>query len=280
MVMEGVGTPSLIVQPGASPHGYSMRPSEAKALDKAAIVFWIGEDLEPWLKNSIQALASDANVIELAEVEGTTTLEFRESVIFEGHDHDDHDDHENDEAGHDDHDEHQDHTGHDPHSWLDPENGRVWLDAIAAELSEHDPDNAATYMANAEKGKADLASLIAEVSAQLDPVRGANFVVFHDAYQYFENRFDFRAAGAITLVDASDPSPARIEEIHHKVEELGITCVFAEPQYDRNLVRTVFQGTSATTGVMDPLGVDLKMGADLYPQLLRNLAGSLVDCLE
>ncbi|WP_375173644.1 zinc ABC transporter substrate-binding protein [Pseudooceanicola sp.] len=318
MVMEGVGTPDLIVQPGASPHGYSMRPSEARALDRADVVFWMGEGLAPWLANSIDALASDAHVIELAEVEGAIALEFREGATFEGHAHDhddhahedhedhdhaededhDHEDHEDDHAhedGHEGHEENHDHDedhahadehddhhreGHDPHAWLDPENGRVWLDVIAAELSEHDPDNAATYKANAEKGKAELATLITEISAQLDPVRGANFVVFHDAYQYFENRFDFRAAGSITLGDASDPSPARIEEIHDKVKGLEITCAFSEPQFNPNLIRTVFQGTDAKAGVMDPLGIDLALGADLYPSMLRNLANSLVDCLK
>ena len=341
VVMDGVGTPDLLVQPGASPHGYSMRPSEARALDQAQAVFWIGESLTPWLANSIEALAADAHVIELMEVAGTTELEFREGATFEAHDHDhedhgdedhahgaghdDHDDHAHDEghgdhddhahdaghgdhddhaheAGHGDHDDHahddhdhdhdhdhEDHAdhghddhhhGHDPHAWLDPENARVWLDAIAAELSELDPENAPIYQANADKGKAELATLIDEITAQLAPVRDSNFIVFHDAYQYFENRFDFPAAGSITLSDASDPSPARIEEVHEKVHELGVTCAFSEPQFNPNLIRTVFQGTEAKAGVMDPLGADLSPGAALYPQLLRNLASSLATCLE
>lgn len=324
MVMKGLGTPDLLVQPGASPHGYSLRPSEADALDKADAVFWIGEGLEPWLEGSIEALASDAHVVELPEVEGSTELEFREGATFEAHSHDhgehahdddhdddhdeahddhDHDDHDHDhEAGHDDHDhdaagedhDHEEHDhdhaeaevhehhhhGHDPHAWLDPQNASVWLDAIAAELSELDPDNAGAYKANAEQGKADLAALTEEVSAQLDPVRGENFIVFHDAYQYFETRFDIPAAGSISIGDASAPSPARIEEIHDKVRELGVTCAFTEPQFNPGLVETVFAGTDAKTGVMDPLGAELTPGPDLYPQLIRNLAGSLVDCLE
>ena len=114
----------------------------------------------------------------------------------------------------------------------------------------------------------------------MDDVRDSNFIVFHDAYQYFENRFDFPAAGSITLSDASDPSPARIEEVHEKVHELGVTCAFSEPQFNANLIRTVFQGTEAKAGVMDPLGADLSPGVALYPQLLRNLASSLATCLE
>ena len=309
MVMGDLGTPDLLVQPGASPHGYSLRPSEARALDRARAVFWIGESLTPWLESAVGALAGDARLVELMDVEGTTRLGFRDGATFEAHDHDhaghghddgqghaghDAHDHEEghdedldeDQAQKDDHDGHdhadhgQDHHGHDPHAWLDPQNATLWLDAIATELSGLDPENAAVYRANAEAGKQSLNALTTEITARLDPVRGGNFVVFHDAYQYFETRFDIPAAGSITLSDASDPSPARIEEIHAKVQDLGIACAFTEPQFNPDLVRTVFQGTEATTGVMDPLGADLSPGAELYPQLIRNLAESLVSCLE
>jgi zinc transport system substrate-binding protein len=327
-VMDGVGTPDLLVQPGASPHGYSLRPSEAQALDNADIVFWIGEGLEPWLEGSLEALAGDAHKVELAEVEGAVELPFREGATFEAHSHDHGEDHDHDhaeehaegehdhdhdhdhdgdhaesdhdhdhdhdedhaeaEADHDhdhDHDAEEaghdhDHHGADPHAWLDPENARVWLTVIAEELAEHDPDNADAYRANAEAGREELATLIDEISAQLDPVRGKNFIVFHDAYQYFENRFEISAAGSISIGDASDPSPARIEEVQDKVTELGVSCAFSEPQFNPNLVQTVLRGTDASTGVMDPLGAELALGPDLYPQLLRNLSATLVECLD
>jgi len=316
MVMGDLGTPDLLVQAGASPHGYSLRPSEARALDNAQIVFWMGEDLEPWMESSLEALAGDAHVIELMAVDGTTELEFREGATFEAHSHDDedhghgdhghdddaHEDHDHDashdEHGHDDHDhddhdhdhdddhaeaDHADHHhghSHDPHAWLDPQNALIWLDAIAAELAEHDPDNAGTYTANADSAKDSLTSLITDLTTQLEPVRDVKFVVFHDAYQYFETRFDIPAVGSITIADASDPSPARIKEVQDKVAELNVTCAFAEPQFNQNLVRTVFEGTDAKTGIMDPIGADLELGPDLYPQLLRNLSGSLVGCLD
>jgi zinc transport system substrate-binding protein len=317
-VMDGVGTPDLLVKPGASPHGYALRPSEAKALDNADVVFWIGEGLEPWLEGSLEALAADAHKIELTEVDGATELPFRESATFEAHDHDhdehDHEEHAEEEQGDHDHGDHadaehdhehevdhadadhdhhhghdedhakaghdHDHHGSDPHAWLDPENARVWLTVIAEELAEHDPDNADVYRANAEVGRAELATLIDEISAELDPVRGENFIVFHDAYQYFENRFDISAAGSITLGDATDPSPARIEEVHNKVTELGVTCAFAEPQFNADLLDAVFQGVDAKIGVMDPLGVELELGPDLYPQLIANLSTALTGCLE
>lgn len=348
-VMEGVGTPSLIVQPGASPHGYSMRPSEAAALQDADLVFWIGEDLTPQLGDAIETLAGEAAVTTLLQVDGIKLLDFREGALFEAHDHDhgdhdddhadhddhdhdkhdeehsdhddhdhdkhdeehaehddhdhdkhdeehaDHDDHDHDKhdeehAGHDDHDhdkhdeEHAGHDGHDhgdhdPHAWLSPANASVRLNTIAAQLSVADPDNAGAYFANATAAKAEIEALSAEVDATLEPKRGHRFVVFHDAYQYFESDFDFPASGAISIGDASDPSPARIAEIQGRIREEGVDCVLAEPQFNPGLVATVTGGTDAKTGVIDPLGASLEPGPDLYPQLIRNMAATLVDCL-
>jgi zinc transport system substrate-binding protein len=333
-VMQGVGAPDLIVPPGASPHEYNLRPSEAAALQEADIVVWMGEDLTPWLASAVRTLAGDAEVATLLEADGTILLDFREGALFEAHSHDhgghdhgdkhahgeDHDhgeehahgddhDHEHgeehahgDDHDHDhgedhahDHDHAHDeehahgedhahdhghaHGDHDPHAWLSPENAATWLNVIAAELSAADPDNAGTYFANAAAAREELGALSAEVSGILDPVRGGRFIVFHDAYQYFETAFDFPASGAISLSDATDPSPARIAEIQSRVAEEGIDCVLAEPQFDPGIVATVMEGTQANTAVIDPLGSDLEPGADLYPQLMRNLATSLAGCL-
>jgi hypothetical protein len=185
------------------------------------------------------------------------------------HDHDhDHDDH----AGHD-------HGEHDPHAWLSPTNAAAWLNLIAAELSAADPDNAGAYFANAAAARAEMEALSAEVNGILDPVRGGSFIVFHDAYQYFEADFDIPASGAISLSDATDPSPARIAEIQGRVSSEGIDCVLAEPQFNPGLVATVLDGTDANTGVIDPLGVDLEPGPTLYPQLIR-IVEVVVDLLR
>lgn len=320
-VMEGVGTPSLIVQPGASPHEYSLRPSEAKALQDADLVFWIGEDLTPWMEESIETLADDAAVTTLLEADGTVLLEFREGALFEAHVHgdedhaagDDHNHEEHSEDGHDDHvhvdhadeeaHEHEEHAegddqdheehaeaddhdhdhahgAHDPHAWLSPENAANWLNVIAAQLSAADPENAGTYFANAAAAREELSAVSAEVNAILDPVRDGRFIVFHDAYQYFETAFGFPASGAISVSDASDPSPARIAEIQSRIADENIQCVLSEPQFNRGLVATVMDGTEAKASVLDPLGSNLETGAGLYPQLLRNLANSLADCLS
>src|SRR6056297_1330225 len=311
-VMQGVGDPSLIVAPGASPHEYSLRPSEAAALQDADLVFWVSPGLTPWLDGAIETLAPKANVTELLEVDGTTELPFREGALFDAHahgdeghdegydghsehDHEDHGDeeshvkdaeHDHDEHGQDDddHEEHADHKGHDhgehdPHAWLSPDNGAVWLNAIAAQLSKADPDNAGAYFANAAAGRDELTALSDEINGILDPVRDRNFVVFHDAYQYFETAFDMPASGAISVSDAADPSPARIAEIQARVIDQGVTCVLSEPQFDPGIVAAVMDGSDAETGVLDPLGSDLEPGPELYGNVLRNLATALADCL-
>ena len=282
-VMDGVGTPDLIIQPGASPHEYSLRPSEAAALQNSDLVFWIGPDLTPWLTDTIETLAKNASVTSLLDLDGTVQLDFRESALFEVHDHDDHDDHD-DHEDHDDHDgtaghDKHDHGDHDPHAWLSPKNAMTWLNVIAGQLSAVDPDNAGAYFANAAAGRTEIESLIGEVTATLDGVRGGSFIVFHDAYQYFEMDFNFPASGAISVSDASDPSPARITEIRDRIAQQGIDCVLAEPQFNPDLIATVLDGTNAQTGILDPLGSDLEPGSSLYPELIRNLSTALASCM-
>ena len=339
-VMQGLGKPSLVVQPGASPHGYSMRPSEARALDQADVVFWMGEALTPWLEGPLEELAGDAHRIELLEAEGTQILAFREGARFEAHDdhdghgeeehaegHDDHDDHadheghedHDDHASHDDHEDHdheehaeaeahddhgdhevhEDHAGHDdheghddhgdahaghnhegddPHAWLLPANAQAWLDLIAEELSEHDPDNAVAYKANAEAGKQEIADAAAGIAAQLEPFRAKQFIVFHDAYQYFEQGFGLSAAGAISLGDAAKPSPARVAEVRDVVADLKVSCVFSEPQFNPGLVAAVLEGTGAGTAVLDPLGAKLEPGPGFYPALLQDIGAAIAGC--
>jgi len=267
-VMAGIGTPDLIVNRGASPHDYSLRPSNAASLEAADLVFWISSELTPWLEGALKTLAADAKIIELMDAKGSTVLPFREGSTFETHSHR----HKHDE------DEHAT-VNVDPHGWLDPYNGKTWLDVIATELSKIDPENTDIYFDNVSQGKTDIDAVISEIDATLATFRGTNFIVYHDAYQYFERRFDVLAAGSISMGDVSDPSPARIAEIHQTVEELDMTCVFSEPQFNPELVATVVDGTKARARVIDPLGTRLTLGADFYLNLLRNIAQTMASCL-
>ena len=310
-VMEGVGAPNLIIPPGASPHEYSLRPSEAQSLQDADIVFWVGEDLTPWLEKSIDTLSQNAEITTLLDQSETKLLKFRESALFEAHDHEDHDEHDHDKShddhddhdehdhdkSHDDHDDHDDHDHdkshddhddheghnhgtHDPHAWLSIDNAQSWLNVFAAKLSVVDPENAGVYYGNAASAIAELNAVENDINETLDPVRGNSFVVFHDAYQYFENDFEFFAAGAISLGDASDPSAARIAEVQGRIKNEGIDCILSEPQFNANMVMTVLAGTNAKTGVIDPLGSSLEPGPNLYTELVYDMAETLVGCLS
>ena len=262
-VMAGIGVPDLIIRHGASPHAYSLRPSEAAALEKADLVFWVSEGLTPWLKRRLEILASKAQVVELMKADGTVELPYREGATF---------------ANHDDHDGIDSHDGIDPHSWLDPENGKVWLSVMASELSKIDPSNADLYFQNAAAGTLEISQAVARINELLVPVHGVKFIVFHDAYQYFEQRFGISASGSILASDALAPNPARLIEIRGQVAELGVGCVFSEPQFNPTLVASVFQDAEISTAVIDSQGIELELGMTLYPQVLENIAQEIVAC--
>jgi len=297
-VMDGVGEPSVLLEPGASPHAYSMRPTQAQALDEADVIFWVGPDMEAFLSRPLAALGGDARQVALAEVSGIELLPYREGALFDGHDHahdehaheDDHDHAHDDHAHEDDHEHAPDEHGHDDHGhahgemdahiWLSPANARVMAEAMAATLAEVDPAHAGQYETNAAGFADRLTAVEEEIEAILAPVRGRPFVVFHDAYHYFEAAFDIEAAGAIHLNPEVPPGAARVAEIQARLGELDAACVFAEPQFQPRVVETVIEGSAARTGVLDPLGSEIGMEPDGYPKLLIDLAQGLADCLR
>lgn len=273
-VMAGVGEPTLIVKGAASPHTYALKPSDAGALESADIVFWTGHGMELFLADALETLASNAKVVELADSPGIELLPVREGGAFEPHEHEG-------EAHDHEHEEHEHaEEGGDMHFWLDPENAKLMVTQIVTTLAEADPENAAAYQANAEAELVKLDALEAELAATLAPVADRPFIVFHDAYQYFEARFGLNLAGSVTVTPDVMPGAARIDELKAKVSSLGATCVFAEPNFEPTIIAAISEGTIAKTGILDPEGGALTAGADLYPTLLRGLATSLVDCLR
>jgi len=261
-VMGDLGTPQLVMQAGASPHSYAMRPSEAQMLAQSDILIWIGADQSPWLAQALTALAPDAASLELLETPNTRVLPFRQGVDFAAHDHAD-----------------DDHT-HDPHAWLDPLNAKVWLGEIATALAARDPDNLVTYIANANTAAAALDTLTADITAQLAPYSTARFIVFHDAYHYFETRFGLTALAAVSLGDAAAPGPARIADLRALVAAKSPTCAFGEPQFNPRLLATVTEGTAVKAATLDPIGAALPLGPDLYVTLLRDIASAVETCLR
>ena len=271
-VMEGVARPDLIVKGSASPHTYSLRPSQARQLEDADLVFWMGHELESFLEQPLEAIATKAHIVELIDSSKLKKIKMREGGMFDAHAHDDHDEHE----GHDDHG----HGEFDVHVWLDPENAKVLVDEIKLALIELDPVNSSKYESNSNKMNMKLDQLIDEVSKKLESEQGKGYVVFHDAYQYFEQRFGMSAVGSITVSPEVVPGANRIRELKNKINELNAHCVFSEPQFEPKLVSTVIEGTQANTGVLDPLGASIKDGPELYFTLIRNMADSLHECLS
>lgn len=298
-MMDGVGTPDLIIEGTGSPHNYALKPSQAQLLQNADLVFWIGHDLERFLEKPIEGIATNATSIALMDSHGLTKIKLREGGDFENHDHDDHDDDHDDHEDHDDdHDDHADHADHDDHAdhtdnndhndhsdidlhfWLDPINAKAMVHTIEDALIAADPEHAATYAANAERMMGRLDDLVVEVDAALAPVRGQGYIVFHDAYQYYESRFDIAAVGSITVSPEVMPGAKRVSELQAKVRELDAICVFSEPQFEPKLVSIIIENTNARTGVLDPLGATVAQGPDHYFTLIRNMTKALTDCLK
>ena len=282
-VMEGVGEPSLIIEGTSNPHTFVFKPSHAQMLEEADIVFWIGEDLEAFMEKPLDSLADNATKISFMELSSIEKLKFREENIFDDHDdhgHDDHDGHEDEHEGHDDHG-HNDHDGHnhgefDAHIWLDPSNAIKMVLEISHELSEADPDNAAKYEQNENKTIASLNNLIDEINSSIP--KDASYVVFHDAYQYFENRFGVSSAGALTLNPDVLPGAKQIDAIQDLIQDKNIKCIFSEPQYNPKIIETLAADMKISTGIMDPLGAFIDQGPEMYQNLILDIANSLKDC--
>ena len=336
-VMQGVGSPTVIIEGAGSPHTYSLKPSQATQLQDADLVFWMGDELEPFLVDAAQNIARNAELVNLFDSHGLKKIRFREGGMFDEHDDhddhakddhddhgkekhakddhddhghdkhakddhddhghdkhakDDHDDHGHDKHAKDDHDDHghdkhakDDHDDHghgefDPHVWLDPINAKAIVHEIEEALVKADPKNAKKYEANAVRMAGKLDQLVTELRVQLQPVQGKGFIVFHDAYQYFEQRFGVAAIGSITVSPEVMPGAERVKDLREKIRDLRATCVFSEPQFEPKLVRTLVDGTGAQTGVLDPLGSSLTKGPDLYFELVREMARSLKECLS
>ena len=438
-LMDGVAKPDLIVDGYASPHGFAMKPSHAKMLQDADIVFWVGEDLENFLEKPLDSIAAKAEKIEFMDVKGLIKLKFRERNIFDDHDdhgHGDHDDHakkdghddhghgahafewaglfelkagtykwsfakvdgdyadpamkmvilsahdieeveeaaekllesetveakkdgevlvaknnsyslnfdankdvsvfdvkitkngkyafftehmpfefeanehffkdlagkdlepiaqepEGDghdhghgehakkEGGHDDHDDHDGHEGHhhgefDPHIWLDPINASAILKEMTEHLIENDSKNASKYKNNLNKALKDIDKLTADVKSELN--QSVASIVFHDAYQYFEERFNVNILGAFTVNTDVMPGAEQLAEIREIIEHDNVACVFSEPQFNPDIIKAVAKDMNIKTGVVDPLGATLKPGKNLYFDLIRNMSASFKGC--
>lgn len=268
-VMEGVGAPLLLVDGGASPHSFSLRPSQVQAIDAADVFIRVSERLEPFTGKLVRALPERVELVTLVDAPGVRLLDQRQNGSFERDEHE----------GHALHPAASEHATADSHIWLDPDNARAIGNYVASVLGARFPEHAARFKANAERLNADIEALTAELSETTQPLRHKPFVVFHDAYQYFDRRFDLDAVGSITVSPDVQPSAKRLIELRSRIRELNAVCVFAEPLFQPRLVAVLTEGTDARSGTLDPEGLSLTAGPQLYFALMRNLASGLKACL-
>ena len=278
-VMEGIAVPYLLLSGGESPHTYSLRPSQVRQLHQANLLIWIGPNIETFLEKTIATLSHQTQQLRLFEVPGLTLLKIREGGAWEATP-----SHEKEEAT-----PAPEPTVHsqavesvhqwDQHLWLDPHNAKVMVSAIAQALSQIDPDRTSHYNHNANLLIQRLNELDQDLQQQLSASQNLPFLVFHDAYHYFENRYHLKAVGSITLSPEILPSAKRLQALRTRINQLQVRCIFSEPQFESALVKTLIEGTSIRPGTLDPLGANLAAGKEAYFKLLHQLAQSLNECL-
>lgn len=253
-VMGDLGEPVLLVTGASDPHNVQLRPSQARALARADMVIWVGPDLTPWLAQSLNSLAPDARFLALLDLPETRLIGHGGRPAIAG-------------------------SAVDPHAWLDPENAALWLAAIADALSLQDPENSATYRANAISARQNIAALLSEIRADLVPATKAQLIVAHDAYGYFARRFGLNIAGVLSDGDAVKPGAAHLREIRRLLDSGTIACAFDEPNSNPALLKTLVKDIGVPTAVLNPAGFGIEPGPELYGAMMRNLASDIAACI-
>jgi zinc transport system substrate-binding protein len=250
---EGVAKPELLIKGQASPHGFSLRPSEARLIAEADLLFWVGPSLESFLKKPVASLGAK-RAIALQNLSG---MKLREG-------------------------EHGDH-GHeheiDGHLWLDIANMRIFLREAAKLIGERRPAATERITANLKNLETKLNNLDEELRTVIAPLKGKPYIVFHDAYGYFEASYGLKSVGVVSVNPESKPSAKKLSDLKRLIGTSGAVCVFREPQFDAAFALTLIARTKAKIGTLDPLGADLPDGPELYFQLLRKLAAGFAECL-
>lgn len=279
-VMSGVGEPGLIISGAGSPHTYGLKPSEARLLENAEVIFWVGESLETFMEKPLSALGSRARIVQVARARGIALLPSRAGGFWEEHGASGSDGHGHGGGGVPAAGAERETPSWDGHLWLDPRNARAIVRLAADTLGDADPGNRGRYRVNEQALIARIDAVDAELESLLAPLRDVPFVVFHDAYRYFENRYGLRSVGSIAVSPERRPGARRVKEVREKIRGLGARCVFSEPQFSPAILGTLIEGTSARTAPLDPLGVDLAAGPEAWFSLMRNLGSALSTCLR
>lgn len=264
-IMQDVAEPELLIKGGTSPHSHNLRPSQMRALSRARVIFWVGERMEWFLRRPLSQPSTGQKIIAVANLPGLLLLPARHGGIWENHSHS-----ENTAKTHKDIDN---------HIWLDPENAKIIAQEIAITLSKIDPDRAAVYQENTIHLIARLNDLHLEIMDATAATKKP-YLVFHDAYQYFEQRYQLKAIGSVTVSPDRKPGARRLQEIQQKLRDAEAHCIFSEPQFPASQLNMLTEDGKYYSGELDPIGIDIPPGPDMYFILMRRLASSFVACLN
>jgi zinc transport system substrate-binding protein len=267
-VMGATGTPHLMLRGGQSPHNAALRPSDLRRLRNASLIVWVGPTLESFLGKPMAASKKKSTIITILDLPSLKRLSRRSGKSWDKHDHD----HEAPRGLPD--------TVVDPHVWLSPINAVTIARSVTDALISQDPDNAAVYRGNTKKLIARISTLESRLGKSLARVHRVPYLVFHDAYQYFERHFSLNALGAVSISPDRRSGARRIAEIRRRIARSGARCVFREPQFPPRTINTIVKGTKARIGILDPLGALVQPGPDQWFKLMSALGETLVECLE
>jgi zinc transport system substrate-binding protein len=275
-VLAGVAQPEVLLPPGASPHQYSLRPSDVRKVKQADLIFWIGPELERFLEKTLSK--TDATVLSfLNEEEGSPHedeaghedehesqhYDSDETLLASGHQHEGHD-----------------HDGPDPHIWLDPMHALEMAEIIRDEAIKVAPDKQAQLENNYAEFAAGLLEKDQLIMAQLAPLNEQGFIVFHDAYSRFVQRYNLKQLGAVTINPSRKAGAKHLSELRDAVIKSEAVCIFSEPQFSGSILDTIASGTSIRTTELDPLGQETAPGKGAYLAFIAGFAQAFKECLQ
>ena len=276
-ITDGVSEPKVLLPTGASPHDFSLRPSDIRSINSADLVVWVGPELEGFMA---KPLANHPHALALTQVEGMPLFNYATQDSHDSHDHDDHD-HAAHEHGNHDHDEGHEghhHEGVDPHIWLGPTQSKVIAKAIASELGKLDPANQARYDANLAAFDTEVDAKDKVIAGQMKAVNEKGYFVFHEAYGYWERHYGMSSKGHFTVSPERRPGAKTLVDIRKALEEKQASCIYAEPQFSPAVIESVARNTGAKVLLLDEVGEQVPLGPDGYPQFMQQLADAFAQC--
>jgi len=269
-VMAGVSEPDLLIE-GLSPHGASLKPSQARKIQEADLIVWVGPSLESFLDKPLHSIAGDADVVSLLTVDGLNLWPLRDEDGFLG----------SSDSNHDhDHDHDHEHEGEfNPHIWLDPKNAAIIARYLEQNLSELDPTNAAAYKLNTARFVSELNLFTVTTKSELATAQDRPFLVFHDAYINFEKAFGLKAGGVVALNPEIKLSAKKFRSLSNQIGRGDFECIFSEPQFDGALIQRLAEQSKIKVSSLDPMGSQLELGPKLYLQLMKEMVQAFRQCL-